>query len=196
MTSPFKSTPKTKATCNNCESTFTYKQTTGTGRLCRDCHDTLDDPSACDFTLETRVDAVTKELRVTTTVSHDQPTSVHIPPYRTEEHERENEYPIHRGFIANVTIETLNGDVLHEETWVTERTQVFDPTSECAVNINAKHTVGSDGSKTWGVTVSNDSVFDHDAVRVRVTFPAITDVVSKSSLEETVNIPAYILELD
>lgn len=201
MTSPFKNPPKISATCNNCDEEFTYNDTYGTGRLCQDCHDKLDDPKACEFGINAHFDAITRKIHITTTVSHNQPTKVYIPAYTVDKQTPNAETLTYNGYIADLIITTKNGTCIYETTWKKEKHHVLDPHSECDLNINSHYTVGCDGSRTWELAV-NDSelagdtdVFDYNTLHIEVTFPEITDSVPESTVSTTITIPDHLINL-
>lgn len=196
MTSPFKSSPKISAECNHCEEKFTYNDTYSTGRLCKDCKKKLDDPSRCEYSIEATIDSVTRELHITVSVSHDLPTSVSISPYTVSKHNEDSRMPTHRGAIADLTVSTVNGDVLYRDTWETERQNVLNPHGECSLSISSIHSIGCDSTQTWSVTVDESDVFAEDTVTVNVAFPEIKTTVPESSLTETIDVPSYLIELE
>lgn len=195
MTSPFKDAPKITATCNNCSEKFTYNDTYGTGRLCQDCHDELDDPTLCEYELTVDIDSVTRELSITVTVSHEESTQIHIPAYRVETDDTGDGLPTHSGFIADLTVTTDSGELLYENTWKDTRKHVLDKHKECNLNVNSIHSIGSRGQRQWELTVSNNELFTHDTVTVDVVFPSIHDSVPESTLSKEITVPSYLIDL-
>lgn len=191
MTSPFKSDPKASADCNNCGEEFTYHPTYGTGRICSDCKELLDDPSACEFNMDIEFDTATRTATVTVTVSHDQPVTVHIPPYEVND----NGDGSYTGHIATLHVEDDDGNTVADRMWEHTAHQALRPQRECRLNINHDKIVGCNGERSWASEIDVSNLEEMDSLRAEVKFPAISGV-SGSKLAEEVNTPTYSISLD